>query len=100
MEKNRLKLRAYKKERHRLQVPEGAPGKWVFPRRENGPLSGIESGFSRLCHHVLSGRVEAPKICTRQYECYHCGFDQMLDDMDLRDTGQFADMPVPVLITA
>ncbi len=45
-------------------------------------------GASRPCRHTLTGRFSAPKICTRNYECYHCSFDQMLDDMDLtRETG-------------
>ena len=41
-----------------------------------------EPGRSRMCLHVLTGRVDAPKVCTRQFECYHCGFDQLLDVMD------------------
>ena len=40
-------------------------------------------GYSRPCRHALTGRIDAPKICTLNYECYHCSFDQMLDDMDL-----------------
>lgn len=45
-------------------------------------------GHSRPCRHTLTGRIEAPKICTQNYECYHCPYDQMLDDMDLAaDTG-------------
>jgi glycine cleavage system H lipoate-binding protein len=40
-------------------------------------------GASRPCRHALTGRIEAPKICTQNYECYHCPFDQMLDEADL-----------------
>ena len=40
-------------------------------------------GASRPCRHALTGRVEAPKICTMSYECYHCPYDQMQDDFDL-----------------
>jgi len=40
-------------------------------------------GVSRPCRHALTGRVDAPKICTMNYECYHCAYDQMLDEMDL-----------------
>jgi glycine cleavage system H lipoate-binding protein len=44
-------------------------------------------GSTRPCRHALTGRIDAPKICTLNYECYHCPFDQMLDDADLvRDT--------------
>ena len=41
------------------------------------------NGASRPCRHVLTGRIEAPKICTLNYECYHCPFDQMLDELDV-----------------
>ena len=41
------------------------------------------TGASRPCRHRLTGRIEAPKICTYNYECYHCPFDQMLDEQDL-----------------
>ena len=40
-------------------------------------------GNSRPCRHYLTGRVNAPKICTLNYKCYHCAYDQMLDDADL-----------------
>ena len=40
-------------------------------------------GASRPCRHALTGRVNVPKICTINYECYHCPYDQMLDEMDL-----------------
>ena len=43
---------------------------------------------ARPCRHALTGRIDAPKFCTMNYECYHCPFDQMLDEADLvRDTG-------------
>ena len=41
------------------------------------------AGADRPCRHSLTGRVQAPKICMLNYECYHCAYDQMLDDMDL-----------------
>lgn len=41
------------------------------------------AGRSPLCEHVRSGRIDAPKICALNFECYHCGFDQTLDDMDI-----------------
>ena len=47
-------------------------------------------GASRPCRHALMGRIDAPKICTMNYECYHCPFDQMLDDLEL---GLFAEVP-------
>jgi len=34
------------------------------------------------CVHVLSGRVDGPKTCMFNSECYHCAFDQWLDYMD------------------
>jgi len=35
------------------------------------------------CRHVLTGRVKAHKVCVNNYECYHCAYDQMLDDEDM-----------------
>ena len=40
------------------------------------------AGNARPCRHALTGRIDAPKICTMSYECYHCPFDQALDDVD------------------
>ena len=37
----------------------------------------------RFCTHLLEGRIDVPKRCTRNYECYHCGFDQWLDALDV-----------------
>lgn len=61
--------------------PEGQekPG-WVQYLQKN------YHGASRPCRHALTGRVNAPKICTMNYECYHCPYDQMLDEMDLART--------------
>jgi glycine cleavage system H lipoate-binding protein len=35
------------------------------------------------CRHVLTGRIRAHKVCTKNYECYHCPYDQMLDEEDM-----------------
>jgi len=40
------------------------------------------AGNARPCRHSLTGRIDAPKICTMNYECYHCPFDQALDHAD------------------
>jgi len=40
-------------------------------------------GSERPCRHALTGRIDAPKICPMNYECYHRTFDQMLDEEDL-----------------
>lgn len=34
------------------------------------------------CRHSLTGRVSMPKICPNNYECYHCSYDQWLDEFD------------------
>lgn len=39
-------------------------------------------GAERPCRHALTGRIDAPKICPMNYECYHCSFDQMIDEID------------------
>ena len=40
-------------------------------------------GAERACLHALTGRIDAPKICSLSYECFHCAFDQMIDEYDL-----------------
>ena len=47
------------------------------------PLRKKYRGTNRPCRHTLTGRIDAPKICTYNYECYHCPFDQMLYEQDL-----------------
>jgi len=64
------------------------------PRKEGetiGKPAWVESlqkkypGSNRPCRHTLTGRVDAPKICPHNYECYHCAFDQMLYEQDLAE---------------
>ena len=45
-------------------------------------------GASTPCRHVITGRIQAPKLCTHNYECYNCAFDQMLDDIELSESGK------------
>ena len=40
-------------------------------------------GAKRKCLHVMTGRTDAPKICPLNYECFHCGYDQMMDEYEL-----------------
>lgn len=47
------------------------------------PLRKKYRGAFRPCRHHLTGRIDAPKICTYNYECYHCAFDQMLYEQDM-----------------
>jgi glycine cleavage system H lipoate-binding protein len=59
------------------------------PSKEKQETSWVEhlkwnyADASRPCRHALTGRVTAPKVCTKNYECYHCAYDQMLDEADL-----------------
>jgi glycine cleavage system H lipoate-binding protein len=46
------------------------------------------AGSERPCRHTLTGHVDAPKICTLNYECYHCPYDQMLDESDFGQLGK------------
>jgi glycine cleavage system H lipoate-binding protein len=59
-----------------LKTEQAAPGWVAFLQKKY-------YGASRPCRHALTGRIDAPKICTLNYECYHCAFDQMLDEMDI-----------------
>lgn len=48
-------------------------------------------GDSRPCRHVVTGRIQQPKICTHNYECQDCAFDQMLDDMEISQAQSMPD---------
>lgn len=50
-------------------------------------LKTVWEGTNRLCRHALTGRIDSPKICPLNYECYHCPFDQMLDEMEVAQMG-------------
>jgi len=65
------------------ETTKQAPG-WVQYLRKK------YTGSSRPCRHTLTGRVDAPKICVSNYECYHCAYDQLLDEQDF---AQLSGMP-------
>lgn len=39
-------------------------------------------GSARPCRHLATGRIQQPKICTNNYDCGRCEFDQMLDEIE------------------
>lgn len=41
-----------------------------------------------LCRHVLTGTVKAHKICCKNYECYHCAYDQMIADEEINPSNE------------
>lgn len=80
--------------RKAMKVEDGVASKQAAPRWVTY-LQQNYYGASRPCRHALTGRIDAPKICTMNYECYHCAFDQMLDEMDLSGA-----LDSPALISA
>ena len=56
---------------------ETVPAEWSSNLLKN------HDGSTRPCRHALTGRAGAPKICTLNYECYHCSYDQWLDECDV-----------------
>jgi len=52
-------------------------------------------GADRPCLHRLTGRIDVPKICPYNYECYHCPFDQMLDEQDLAKAAEASAARLP-----
>ncbi|MBI9088884.1 MAG: glycine cleavage system protein H [Desulfobacterium sp.] len=45
-------------------------------------IKACHDGSDRPCRHLLTGRIQQPKICVNNYACGRCPFDQMLDDLD------------------
>ena len=37
---------------------------------------------SPVCVHTETGRTRINKTCLRNYECWHCAFDQWLDETE------------------
>jgi hypothetical protein len=35
-----------------------------------------------VCIHTKTGRTRINKTCLRNYECWHCAFDQWLDETE------------------
>jgi len=62
-------------------------GKMLFKNNTNNGKSQQEENIYKWtnipCLHVLTGRVKAHKVCVKNYECYHCAYDQMIDDEDM-----------------
>ena len=51
----------------------------------NGHIESLQKrypGTSRFCLYVLTKHINAPKLCMLNYECFHCAFDQWLDDFE------------------
>ena len=68
--------------RKAMGIPEAQDSKAVAPRWVEH-LQKRFDGTARPCRHALTGRIDAPKICPHNYECYHCSYDQWLDEMDM-----------------
>ena len=51
--------------------------------RTEGMELGCHNTF-RLCLHTGSGRIQIAKTCIHDYQCWHCAFDQWLDEMEER----------------
>jgi len=53
-----------------------------------GTDQGVQIPYYLFCLHKENGSTDIPKICTRNYECRHCAFDQWLDEMEGRHTAE------------
>lgn len=83
MQTHIIKWQAYHAQRpERFAVRIGGRVEARGGQRQDHNSGHLAYGCSRSCRHVVSGRIQAPKICTRNDECYHCAFDQMLDALD------------------
>ncbi len=49
----------------------------------------MRTAKTNQCDHLLSGRTEIPKLCIWNHECYHCAFDQLLDNIDFVQAAEF-----------
>jgi glycine cleavage system H lipoate-binding protein len=75
----------------RMQRAMGSGGHSEIELKEPGWVKYLKTryhGAERPCRHALTGRADAPKICTVNYECYHCAFDQMMDEIGIAELGE------------
>ncbi|MFC1580498.1 hypothetical protein ACFL4N_06240 [Thermodesulfobacteriota bacterium] len=49
--------------------------------------------FDRPCIHAQEGRAEMPKICIHHSECWHCPFDQWIEEIE--GNPHFLDFIIP-----
>ncbi|WP_419661735.1 putative glycine cleavage system H protein [Desulfosarcina variabilis str. Montpellier] len=68
--------------RKAMNIDPAADSRTVAPKWVDYLIERYD-GANRPCRHALTGRISAPKICSNNYECYHCAFDQMLDETEL-----------------
>ena len=76
-----------------MQRALGAGDSAPSESRDPGWIEHLKTNFQGAelpCRHSLTGRIDAPKICPMNYECFHCSFDQMMDEYDL---AQVSDAP-------
>jgi hypothetical protein len=50
--------------------------------RTEGMGPGVQTPF-HLCLHTVCGRIRTVKTCIHDYQCWHCAFDQWLDEMEV-----------------
>lgn len=58
-----------------------------YDRKKSAWAQELRKHYSRdshPCRHTLTGRTDAPKTCILNYECFHCDYDQWLDEWDVR----------------
>jgi hypothetical protein len=60
-------------------------------QRDRGEIQCVWMNAGKKCLHMLTDHVPF-KLCSHNYECQDCAYDQMLDDYD-RMLGQ-EDLPI------
>jgi hypothetical protein len=41
-------------------------------------------GNQKWCSYAVNGRMEIPKLCIRNFECWHCAFNYWLEEVGER----------------
>ena len=56
---------------------------------------------ARFCVHLENGRTGIPKMCLCNHECWHCAFDQWIDQIEEAGPAKVMDeKPVETLAIA
>ena len=65
--------------------------------RESGWVEHLSTRYQNAeeqpCRYASTGRIDAPKICPLNYECFDCAFGRIMDEMDKSDLAKLSYPP-------
>ena len=57
-------------------------------------------GNQKWCFHAANSRMEIPKLCIRNFECWHCAFNYWLEEAGETTSCETGPQSIPMLKAA